>query len=1119
MDMDLQRFYGSLRLKLHFSQINQVTPSITQFPSAGITAASLGLRDKSTYQPPKGSHPLETFIHFVDKSFKNLRKDVDRGLIHYPSNLSVTERQALKSLQQEKDIIIKPADKGGAIVIMDKLHYRNEVYRQLGDSTTYRKLSHNPTTAIQDTVKTTLDGFQTRGILDDKTHAFLTKKHPITPVFYILPKIHKDLHNPPGRPIVASTDSVLAPISIYLEKILTPMIRNTRSFLLDTGAFLQIIEDITPVPSDAILVSFDVKDLYTSIPHTDGIHSTRWLLSNNNTNSGLIDLCCTLLSIVLNNNFFLFEDSYYLQTKGSAMGSNVAPPYANAYMAHYEDTLIYTNSLFRQHVLTWKRYIDDIFCIWKGDLDSLQIFFQFLKNAWPGLDFTMSHDPHQISFLDTLVNKDTDGNLSTDLYSKPTDRNSLLHYDSFHPPNMKKSIPKSQLNRVTKIVSDPVIKDQRISEMKSKFRERGYPLRILDNATTDHNIIKRPPASSRIPFIHQYHPAAYILHKTIRQHWHILQMAYPSVKEFQQPFLPCFKRPRNIKDSLIRADIGSIQPHTTQQKNIKADALSRSFLSDDLEEELQHIIEPSKMITVAPVRLSQLPPGKTLVTERHKKRVLHWGHSSKLAGHAGQKTLQLISRHYWWSTLRQDVLNFVAACSSCAHNKTPKKLPAGHLLPLPIPSAPWQHIAMDFITDLPASSGCTVIWVVVDRFSKMGHFTPLSGLPSAPKLAKLFIQHVLRLHGLPLHIVSDRGVQFISRFWRSLCKLLDVALEFSSAYHPQSNGQVERVNQVLTNYLRHFVNGHHSDWADLLPWAEFSYNNHVGESSSNSPFFIVYGQHPKIPTPLPPASSNPAAESLAKDFTKVWTETRTSLEQASVRTKEHADKRRLDPPPFHPGDKVWLSSRHIRLKVPSYKLAPRFIGPFEVLHRINDVCYRLKLPASLRIHNSFHVSLLKPVVLSRFTQDPGNFPSPVGSEDVYEVKDILAMKKRGGRSLFLVNWNGYGPEERSWEPVENINAPVLLRRFLTGLKKGGSPLLVNPILDFSALSGSHSRLSCLSSRNPPDPATSGNYLVGFHGASGIVPTSWPNSFRQETVAWKEKHKDEVNSSHLFFGTV
>ncbi|CAJ0955360.1 unnamed protein product [Ranitomeya imitator] len=508
---------------------------------------------------------LSQQINMNHRSFQKLRNDTDRGLIHYPSNLSVTERQALKSLQQDKDIIIKPADKGGAIVVMDKLQYKNEVYRQLGDSTTYKKLSHNPTTSIQNTIKTTFDEFQTRGILDGKTRDFLTKKHPITPVIYILPKIHKDLHNPPGRQIVASTDSILAPISIYLEKILTPLIRNTRSFLLDTGAFLQIIRNITPVPPHSILVSFDVKDLYTSIPHTNGIHSTRWLLSNNNMSPDLIDFCCTLLSIVLNNNFFLFEDAFYLQTKGSAMGSNVAPPYANAYMAHYEDTLIYTNELFLNHVLTWKRYIDDVFCIWKGDLDSLQTFFLFLKTAWPGLDFTMTQDSHQISFLDTLVNKDTNGNLSTDLYSKPTDRNSLLHFDSFHPPNMKKSIPKSQLNRVTRIVSDPVSKDLRISEMKSKFRERGYPSRILENATMDHTIKERSSASSRIPFIHQYHPAAYRLHKTIRQHWHILQTAYPTINEFQHPFLPCFKRPRNIKDALIRADIGSIQPHTTQR--------------------------------------------------------------------------------------------------------------------------------------------------------------------------------------------------------------------------------------------------------------------------------------------------------------------------------------------------------------------------------------------------------------------------------------------------------------------------------------------------------------------------------------------------------------------------
>ncbi|CAJ0939993.1 unnamed protein product [Ranitomeya imitator] len=377
--------------------------------------------------------------------------------------------------------------------------------------------------------------------------------------------MHKCLHNPPGRPIVASTDSILAPISIYLEKILTPLIRNTTSFLLDTGAFLETVRNISPVPPDAYLVSFDVKDLYTSIPHTNGIQSVRWLLTTNHMNPDLSDLCCELLSIVLNNNFFLFEDTYYLQIKGSAMGSNVAPPYANAYMAHYEDTSIYTQDLFRSHALTWKRYIDDVFCVWGGDLRTLQAFFQVLRTSWPGLDFTMTYDTHQISFLDTLVIKDDNGNLSTDLYSKPTDRNSLLHYSSFHPKNMIKSIPKSQLNRVSKIVSDPATKDLRTTEMRSKFRERGYPPRILDTAQANSTTRDRISTMSRIPFLHQYHPAAYKLHRTIRQHWHILQEAYPTIQEFQHPFLPCFKRPRNIKDNLVRADIGPTHSGPTQR--------------------------------------------------------------------------------------------------------------------------------------------------------------------------------------------------------------------------------------------------------------------------------------------------------------------------------------------------------------------------------------------------------------------------------------------------------------------------------------------------------------------------------------------------------------------------
>ncbi|CAJ0946009.1 unnamed protein product, partial [Ranitomeya imitator] len=357
------------------------------------------------------------------------------------SNLSISERQALKSLQQDKDLIIKPADKGGAIVVMDKSLYKTQVHCQLSHSATYRTLPANPTSQTQRLIQATLDRFQHLGILDTMTRDFLTKKHPITPVMYILPKIHKNLQNPHGRPIVASTDSLVAPISIYLEKILTPLVCNTSSFLLDTGAFLTTIHDISPVPPDTILVSFDVKDLYTSIPHSNGIESTRWLLSTSNIDPILIDFCCDLLSIVLTNIFFLFEDTYYLQIKGSAMGSNVAPPYANAYIAHFEDTLIYAHNLFYSH------------CV-------------FLKTSWPGLDFTMTYHHTQISFLDTLIIKDDHGSLSTDLYFKPTDRNSLLHYDSFHPCSIKNPIPKSQIHRVDKIVSDPHLKDIRINEMK-----------------------------------------------------------------------------------------------------------------------------------------------------------------------------------------------------------------------------------------------------------------------------------------------------------------------------------------------------------------------------------------------------------------------------------------------------------------------------------------------------------------------------------------------------------------------------------------------------------------------------------------------------------------------------
>ncbi|CAJ0930688.1 unnamed protein product [Ranitomeya imitator] len=245
------------------------------------------------------------------------------------------------------------------------------------------------------------------------------------------------------------------------------------------------------------------------------------------------------------------------------MGSNVAPPYANCYMADFEDSVIYPDIRFRENVLLWKRYIDDIFCVWGGTLESFRSFVDFLNTAWPGISFTMAHDQDRMNFLDTVVIKNHTGQLSTDIHIKNTDRNSLLHFESLHPRAIKKAIPKSQIQRVTRIVSDQELRTQRVSEMEAKFQARGYPESFLHESRTSGP--SRPKSNNRIPFVHSFHPFAYILHKNIRQHWHLLTSAHPDIPEFREPFLPCFRRPRNLRDTLVRADVGSEKKAPTQR--------------------------------------------------------------------------------------------------------------------------------------------------------------------------------------------------------------------------------------------------------------------------------------------------------------------------------------------------------------------------------------------------------------------------------------------------------------------------------------------------------------------------------------------------------------------------
>jgi hypothetical protein len=220
-----------------------------------------------------------------------------------------------------------------------------------------------------------------------------------------------------------------------------------------------------------------------------------------------------------------------------------------------------------------------------------------------------------------------------------------------------------------------------------------------------------------------------------------------------------------------------------------------------------------------------------------RENLLKEKHSGGLAGHFGhEKTFTKLNESYFWPGMRADVKRFIERCQIYQHSKG-RKQNAGFYQPLPIPERPWEAISMDFVLGLPKTQrGVDSIFVVVDRFSNMAHFIPCQKTSDVTHIANLFFKEVIRLHGLPKSIVSDRDTKFIGNFWRTLWKKLGTNLAFSSAYHPQTDGQIEVVNRSLGDLLRSLVTEHHSSWDHILPQAEFAYNDSVNRSTGRVHF-------------------------------------------------------------------------------------------------------------------------------------------------------------------------------------------------------------------------------------------------------------------------------------------
>jgi hypothetical protein len=364
----------------------------------------------------------------------------------------------------------------------------------------------------------------------------------------------------------------------------------------------------------------------------------------------------------------------------------------------------------------------------------------------------------------------------------------------------------------------------------------------------------------------------------------------------------------------------------------------------------------------------------------------------------------------------------------CQSNKAQTVKKAGLLQPLSVPSFKWESVSMDFITQLPVTkSGYDAIAVFVDMLTKMVHFAPTYTDCSARDVARLFNDTVFKHHGLPSELISDRDPRFTSKFWTELTRLLGTKLKMSIAFHPQTDGQTERSNRVLEDYLRHYISPSQDYWDEWLPQAEFSVNNVWQESIKNTPFMLNFGQQPR--SSLNESGGRevrvPQASNFAKTLEENLARAKASLLAARSRQKLFADERRREVE-LAVGQNVLLSSLAINFKLAlpgTRKLLPKWVRPFKVTERIGKVAYKLELPPNLKMHNVFHVQLLKKYRDNGKVQPP---PPPIEIDNSlkYEVERVLGHREvkrdKQIRKEFLVKWLGYEHEHNTCEPEKHL---------------------------------------------------------------------------------------------------
>ena len=554
---DLQAYHRRVRLAVHFENHPPSVPP--------------PFMPKSDWVPPEDNIPFELAL-MIDSDLAFFRESFK---IRAPrDNLDPEETEALVELRNNRDIVIKPADKGSAVVLLDREQYLWEGYRQLNDARYYAKLDRPVYVDTVPIVAQIVDSLLRRKFITYKQRDYLVgESEPRPRLFYMLPKIHKDpaawsrpFEVPPGRPIVSDCSSETYHTAEYIDSYLYPLSLRHASYVKDTYDFVQKVKGLR-VPAQSLLFTMDVDSLYTNIDIAGGMRAVQDVFQLHPDATRPDAELLRLLEINLTKNDFVFNGEFFLQIKGTAMGKKFAPSYANIFMAQWEASAL---ASCRKRPLCYLRYLDDVWGVWPHSRSEFDDFLAVLNAHDPSITLKSCTSASSVDFLDTTTFKGPDFattlTLDVKVFFKPTDTHALLHASSFHPKHTFAGLLKSQLLRFSRICSRQSDFMAAVKTLFTALAPRGYSRSARRAALKTYKVTRPPVVGPRLPLITMHSTSSAFLARRVREHFKWFQDVTALLP--RHGIIAAYRKNRNLRDLLVRA---KMPPRTERGSNRRSE--------------------------------------------------------------------------------------------------------------------------------------------------------------------------------------------------------------------------------------------------------------------------------------------------------------------------------------------------------------------------------------------------------------------------------------------------------------------------------------------------------------------------------------------------------------------